>query len=81
MNLKRIISGLIGFPIVVLIFLLGNKYVIDIAVTILAVISVHEYTHCFKTSNKANPISWISYLSCALILAINIVPNEYIYHL
>ena len=44
MNLKRIISGLIGFPIVVLIFLLGNKYVIDIAVTILAVISVHEYT-------------------------------------
>ena len=33
MNLKRIISGLIGFPIVVLIFLLGNKYVIDIAVT------------------------------------------------
>ena len=78
MNLKRIISGLIGFPIVVLIFLLGNKYVIDIAVTILAVISVHEYTHCFKTSNKANPISWISYLSCALILAINIVPNEYI---
>ena len=37
MNLKRIISGLIGFPIVVLIFLLGNKYVIDIAVTILAV--------------------------------------------
>lgn len=78
MNLKRIISGLIGFPIVVLIFLLGNKYVIDIAVTILAVISVHEYTHCFKTSNKANPISWISYLSCALILAINIVQNEYI---
>ena len=56
MNLKRIISGLIGFPIVVLIFLLGNKYVIDIAVTILAVISVHEYTHCFKVSNKANEV-------------------------
>ena len=78
MNLKRIISGLIGFPIVVLIFLLGNKYVIDIAVTILAVISVHEYTHCFKISNKANPIAWILYLSCALILTINVVENEYI---
>ena len=40
MNLKRIISGLIGFPIVVLIFLLGNKYVIDVALAIVAVIGM-----------------------------------------
>lgn len=76
MNLKRIISGLIGLPIVVLIFLFGNKYVINVAITALAVISVYEYMHCFKLSGKAHPIAWILYLSCALILPINIVPNE-----
>lgn len=78
MNLKRIISGIIGLPIVIVIFLFGNKYVIDVAIAILSVISVYEYIHCFKISNKANPISWICYLSCILILALNIVPNEYL---
>lgn len=78
MNFKRIISGLIGFPMVVLLFLFGNVYIVDIVVSILAIISTYEYTKSFKTSQKAKPISWICYMACLLIAVLHIIPNEYL---
>lgn len=78
MNLKRIISGLIGMPIVILIFLCGNVHIVDAVVAILALISTYEYIHCFKSTNKANPISWICYLSCLPIAFIHWINIEYI---
>lgn len=78
MNFKRIISGLIGFPMVVLLFLFGNVYVVDVIVSILAIISVYEYAKSFKTSQKAKPISWICYAACLIIAVLHIIPNEYL---
>lgn len=78
MNFKRIISSLVGFPMVVLLFLFGNVYIVDIVVSILAIISVYEYTKSFKTSQKAKPISWMCYASCLLIPILHIIPNEYL---
>ena len=43
MKLKRILSGIIGLPIVALILIFGNIYVIDIIFSIVSLIAMHEY--------------------------------------
>ena len=40
MDIKRITSGLLGFPLVVIIFLIGNKYIVDILLTIVAILAM-----------------------------------------
>lgn len=60
--LTRVISSLIGFPIIVLILIFSNNIAMDIFVTLVALISMYEYFNCFKKSNTANPSSWLGYL-------------------
>ena len=43
MKLKRILSGLIGFPIVALIFIYGNTYIIDAFIAVISIIAMYEY--------------------------------------
>ena len=42
MDLKRVLTTVLGLPIVALLFVLGNKYVIGVAVLIVSIISMHE---------------------------------------
>ncbi len=77
MNLKRIISTLIGIPIAALVFIFANKYVMDVILAIIAIIAMYEYINCFKKSKKAKPIAWISYAACLVIPFIHIIPSEY----
>ena len=83
MNFKRIVSGVIGLPIVIAVFILGNLsiHIMDIAMAILAIIATYEYTNCFKISGKAKPISWICYVSCLLIAVIHFIPSEYLIYI
>ncbi len=74
MNIKRFLSGIILFPIVAAIIIFGNKYVVDITVAIVAVMSIHEFYKAFHVSKKANPINWIGYLAAAMISIIHLVP-------
>lgn len=74
MNLKRVLTTIIGFPIVVAVLVLGNKYIIDILSAIIAIIAINEYIKC--VSHKTKVISWISYLSVASIALIHIIPNN-----
>lgn len=76
MKLKRILSGIIGFPIVALILIFGNIYVIDVFFSIVALITIHEYLNSFK--EKYKPVKWIGYLSCTLIAFLHIIPNNYL---
>ena len=71
MNVKRILTALIGFPIVVCVLVFGNKYVLDVILAVIALISMNEYIKC--ASEKANVISWISYLCVASIALIHLV--------
>lgn len=73
-NLKRISSALIGFPLVALIFIIGNKYMVSVVLSIIAILSMDEYLHAI--SKKANPIKWVSYLSCALISLLSLVQQK-----
>lgn len=75
-NLKRVITSLIGFPIVMAVFIIGNKYIIDVIMAVVGIIAMNEYIKC--TSHKTKVIPWISYLSVASIALIHIVPKELI---
>lgn len=81
MNLKRIISGLVGLPIVILVFLSRNVHIVDIVAAIIALISVYEYLNCFKTSEKAKPITWICYVACAIIPVLHFIPSNYLIYI
>ncbi len=76
MDVKRITSGLLGFPLVLIILLLGNKIIVDIALSIIAILSINEYFNAVK--KVANPVKWIGYASCFSIALIHIVPQEYL---
>ena len=43
MDIKRVISALLGFPLVVIILTFGNKYVVDIFLAIIAAIAMQEF--------------------------------------
>ncbi len=74
MDIKRITSGLLGFPFVLAIFLINNKYVVDVALTIIALLSMSEYFNAISKVSK--PVKWLGYLSCLSISIIHVVPQE-----
>lgn len=78
MNLKRVLTGVIGLPIVAIVLILGNQIIIDIAFAIIAGMSFYEYAHAFKINEKAKPLIWLGLLACAIIALIHVFPKEYI---
>lgn len=72
MNLKRILTSLIGFPIVVLMIALGNAPIIDFAIMIIAIICMYEYISI--VSKVCNPIKWVAYLSTIIVFLVSVVP-------
>ena len=50
MNIKRLLSGTILFPIFAIIIIFGNKYIVDIFISIIALLSLHEFYKAFKGS-------------------------------
>ena len=72
MDIKRITSGLLGFPLVVIIFLIGNKYIVDILLTIVAILAIDEYFNA--VSKVCKPVRWVGYLSCLSISLIHLIP-------
>jgi len=76
MDIKRVTSSLLGFPLVLIIFLLGNKIVVDIELVVIAILSMSEY---FNAITKiAKPVKWLGYLSCVSIAFIHVIPQEYL---
>lgn len=57
MDWKRITSALLGFPIVLVIFLIKNKYVVDICLAVIAYLSLNEYFNA--VSKISNPVRWL----------------------
>lgn len=76
MKLKRVLSGLIGFPIVALIFIYGNTYIIDAFIGIISIIAMYEYLKCLSVDYK--PVKWIAYIPCLLIPFLHLIPKEYL---
>lgn len=76
MNIKRYISGFTLFPIFAVVMIFGNKYIIDIAISIIAIMCLHEFYKAFR--GKAKPISWVGYIAAVSIAVIHIIPSNLI---
>lgn len=76
MDLKRILTSIIGFPIVIAIIVFGNNTVIDIFFGIVAIIGMREYFGAFEKSKKAKPIKWIGYLAAASIAVLRLFHTQ-----
>ena len=76
MDIKRITSGLLGFPLVLIVLIIGNKYVVDVALAIIAILAIDEYFNAISKISK--PVRWIGYISCISIALIHIIPEEYL---
>ena len=76
MDIKRITSGLLGFPLVLIVLLIGNTIVVDIALAIIALLAMDEYFNAVK--KVSNPVKWVGYLSCFSIALIHVIPKEYL---
>ena len=74
MNLKRILTGVIGLPIVSAILIWGNKYIIDVLFFVIAEISIYEYFNAI--SKKYKPVKYLGYILAAIIPFIHIIPAE-----
>ncbi len=71
MDVKRILTAVIGLPLVTLILIFGNTYVIDVLMMILAVICMNEYY--VVISKIAHPIKWVGYLSTVIIALVSVL--------
>lgn len=76
MDIKRITSGLLGLPLVLIVLLLGHKIVVDIALVVIALLAMGEYFNA--VSKVAKPVKWLGYTSCFSIAFVHIVPQEYL---
>jgi len=76
MDIKRITSSLLGFPLVVIVLLIRNKIVVDMVLAIIAFISMNEYFNAVSKVSK--PVKWVGYLSCISIAFIHIIPQGYL---
>ncbi len=74
MDLKRILTTVLGLPIVALLFTLGNQYIIGIAILIASTISMYEYFGAVK--KVAKPIRWVGYLSNLYIVGAMVFKTE-----
>lgn len=74
MDIKRVTSALLGFPLVVIILTLGNKYIVDIFLAAIAFLSMQEYFNAVEKESK--PVRWIGYIACLFIALIHIIPEN-----
>ena len=74
MEIKRVLTTVIGLPIVIAVFIFGNIYVVDVAFAIVSAISLHEYFNSIK--GKFKPVIWIGYLASSLIAFVHVIPKD-----
>ncbi len=74
MDIKRILTALIGFPLVILLIILGTPQVINLALMIVAIICMYEY---FSVTKKiCKPIKWVGYVSTLMVFLVSIFTIE-----
>lgn len=71
MDIKRLLTSVIGLPLVCVILILGNAYITDILLMIIAIVCMKEYFNVI--SKVAHPMEWLGYLSTVIIALVPIM--------
>lgn len=73
--MKRVISAFIMLPIVLIVFILGNKYVVDIFISLIALCCIYELFNAFEKKGH-HPVKPIGYLAALAICFLHTIPKE-----
>lgn len=73
--MKRVVSSAIILLLVLIIFILGNKYIVDIFTAIVAIRCIYELFHAFEQKGH-HPIKTIGYIASISICFLHIIPRE-----
>ena len=73
MDIKRILTTVVGLPLVVLLIIFGNMFLMDTVVAVIAIIAMYEYSKC--SGKEVKFIAWVGYLAAASLAFIHIVPE------
>ena len=65
MDIKRILTSIIGIPAVVLLIAMANKYIFGIGIMLIGIICMYEYFSAIKKICK--PIEWVGYIASIMI--------------
>ena len=76
MDIKRVLTSVLGLPLVIVILVFGNETIIDIFFAIVALIAIREYFGAFEKSKKAKPVKWIGYLIAISIAVLRLFHLE-----
>ncbi len=79
MNLKRLLTAIIGLPIVIILFIIGNKYMMDFIFAMIAIVGFYEYSKC--ASHKVHIISWVGYICAASLACLHMVPIKILFYI
>lgn len=74
--MKRVFSSAIILGLTLVVFLLGDKYIVDIFVAVVAAKCIQELFNAFKQKGH-NPIKAIGYIASLCICFLHIIPREF----
>ena len=74
MDLKRILTSVIGLPLVVIILIVGNVYIMDMVLLAIAVICMKEYLGVVE--KVSHPLKWIAYISTIMVFIVAFLSKE-----
>lgn len=74
MKIKRIVSGLILFFIVAIILIFGNNTIVNVAVSLVALLAINEYYNSFNGKNNVD--RWIGNILAILLAFIDKIPIQ-----
>ena len=74
MDIKRVATSLIGLPLIILLIVFGNKYIIDILLNIVAIICMKEYFNVIE--KVSHPIKWVGYISTIMVSAVSLLSAQ-----
>jgi len=80
MELKRLPIIIIGLPIVALVLIFGNKYLVDACVSIIAIMTLYEFFNSFKEEKENKVLRLVGYVAALVIAFIHVIPEEYMLH-
>ncbi len=73
--LKRVISALVGILLLLVIYMLHNNIIFNIAVAIVSIIGLNEFYHAVRQKGL-KPVEIIGYICCILLVFVGFVDNS-----
>ena len=74
MDWRRVLTSVLGMPLVIIIVIFGNRYVLNVLFTLIGLLCMHEYIGVIE--KVSHPMKWLAYLSTLTISLVGFVEEE-----